>query len=272
MEDAIGLEIGGVPVRLESDRWAGDRLSARLSRFRPKEPTASPFRVRVRIVPDGTDQAKSKIYRGFTFQGNERVVFEQPGLKGHIDLAQREAWVQFASRNCEEQLDYFLRVLYSLLLFESGGLLVHGAGVVRGGMAYVFLGPSGSGKTTVSILSGKELVLNDDLMILRPGPESCMAWSTPFSGRGQIQPNPGSAPLRALFRLVQAENHAVEPVPRTLALALLLAACPVVTADPKRGQALIRRLQSLLDRYPLYSLHFRKEPSFWEVLDQVFKK
>lgn len=49
----------------------------------------------------------------------------------------------------ERGAENFLRVLTALQVLDHGGLLVHGAGIVRRGRAHVFFGPSGSGKTTV---------------------------------------------------------------------------------------------------------------------------
>ena len=84
-----------------------------------------------------------------------------------------------------EEVEYFLRVIYALLVFQAGGLLFHAAGIVRDGQCYLFFGHSGSGKTTVARLSSTDLVLNDDLVVLIPRQISS---GSPMPPRFTIQP------------------------------------------------------------------------------------
>ncbi len=264
MDDVFQLEVGGVRTVVEhSGALVLNDLSDRLRSFEPGETTGRAFKLRIAV----TDEPGSGPYRGFSFNGKHRVTFDQPGLRGRIDLVGKTALVECASEEPDPKLDYFLRVLYSLLIFESGGLLVHGAGIVRHGSGYVFLGPSGAGKTTVSSLSPDVVVLNDDLVVLRPDVGGWTIWSTPFSGPGQMRPNPGRAPLGVMVRLAQAQNHGLEALPPAFALAELAASCPVIPADQSRGKVLLERLRSLLERHPLYRLHFSKDSGFWAVVD-----
>jgi len=64
-------------------------------------------------------------------------------------------------------INSFLRILYSLALVETRGLVVHAASLVRDGRAYLFSGRSGSGKTTVARLSTDATLLSDELSIVR---------------------------------------------------------------------------------------------------------
>jgi hypothetical protein len=84
-------------------------------------------------------------------------------------------------------IENFLRVVFAHVALEKGALLLHGAGVVRGGSAYVFFGPSGSGKTTVTSLSKGDRILSDDLVMIVPEGRGFAACSVPFRGSGDFR-------------------------------------------------------------------------------------
>ncbi len=264
MSEIFQLEVAGAQTNIElSGRLQDGSLRSRLRSFEPAVPFEDGFNVEMTIEA-GSENPE---YLGFVFEGSDRLLFNQPGLKGIIDLVNRQAAIRIAALNPEISIDYFLRVLYAILVFDSGGVLIHAAGMVRGGGGYLFLGPSGTGKTTVSSLSNRAVILNDDLVVLREGSGNWQLWSTPFSGAGQVKPNAGWAPLRRIVRLMQSSSHRLEALAPPLALAELVVCCPVVTVDQLRGKALLERLRRLLGKYGLQTLHFAKDSGFWAILD-----
>src|ERR1700720_1801856 len=140
----------------------------------------------------------------------------------------------------------FLRVLVAYRLLELGGTVLHSAGVVRDGAAFLFLGRSGAGKTTAARLSlaqGAE-VLSDDLNALvisnakgdaRGGAGGCVVLKLPFTGdlgeRRALRP---PLPLGGLLRLAQDSADALAPLSRAETMACLLACAPFVNVDPHR--------------------------------------
>jgi hypothetical protein len=175
----------------------------------------------------------------------------------------------------------FLRVLAAYRLLELGGVILHSAGVVRGGGAYLFLGRSGAGKSTVARLSlerGAE-VLSDDLNALLPaaagaaGPAACLVHKLPFTGDlgGRSAARP-AVPLAALVRLAQDTRDRCRPLSRAEALACLLTCAPFVNADPHRRGRLETVLLELLGlpagRAPAaFELRFSLAGGFWSILD-----
>lgn len=173
-------------------------------------------------------------------------------------------------------IDYFLRAAVTLLAFQSGGLLLHAAGLVRTGSAYLFIGPSGAGKTTVTRLSNafdeSIIPLSDDLVVVLPGPGALRASATPFWNPGSSpSPAPPAAPasfiVKQVLRLVQDTQVRVESLSQAQAAAELLACVPLLPLSPEAVPALFARCLAFTQVVPVARLHFRKEPSFWDMID-----
>ena len=121
----------------------------------------------------------------------------------------------------------------------------------------------------IDLAQGSDVViLNDDLLLLRPATSGWEVHATPFGRRRH--PEVAAAPLRALLRLVQAPQDALEAISSAQALAELVANSPVVNADVARASLLFQRWQTVLQEIPAYRLHFRKANTFWEVIDAHF--
>lgn len=193
--------------------------------------------------------------------------FDEPGYQGYIDLKANKAELSLASTRPLEDIDYFLRVIYAMLVFQAGGLLFHAAGIVRKGKAYLFFGHSGSGKTTVSRLSPKDVTLNDDLVLLIPEEVSWRVYSTPFWNPTQVRPSPQTAPLKGLYRLVQDRHVYLEAMSPGQAVAETFASAPVISGDPSKAGDLLLRCRQLLAVVPVYRLHFLPDDSFWKFVE-----
>jgi hypothetical protein len=177
----------------------------------------------------------------------------------------------------------FLRVLVAYRLLELGGAVLHSAGVLRDGAAFLFLGRSGAGKTTAARLSlaqGAE-VLSDDLNALmigdaegdaRDGAVGCVVLKLPFTGdlgeRRALRP---PLPLGGLLRLAQDSADALAPLSRAETLACLLACAPFVNVDPHRRERLEQVLLALAAAAAprAYTLRFSLSGGFWTIIDRI---
>jgi hypothetical protein len=233
--------MGGVPA----DPWTLSLTT------RPADPTAGPlFAVRPRFT-------------------NGICQLSAPGFSGWIDPDQAAAGLEAHPDADIGDLSIFVRTCLALQAFERGALLFHAAGVVRQGQGYALFGLSGSGKTTAARFSRDAVVLNDDLILIRQGTAGWELWATPFGG--SWRPNCQSAPLRALLRLVQAEQDRLETMRPAAALGEVVSNSPVINADGARLPVLLSRWQKALEEIPVRALYFRKGPAFWEVLDVEFR-
>ena len=204
----------------------------------------------------------------FTFVDGQPMITTDR-VKGMISIEHRAASIYLDVSNPLEVVDYFMRVVVALLLFQEGGLMIHAAGIVRNGKAYVFFGHSGSGKTTVARLSSHDVVLNDDLIALLPEEQTWRVYATPFSNPTQVSPTCQNAPLVGLYRLNQASQVWIESLSTARGLAELISSVPVISADPTRSRLLMQRCYQLLTTAPCYNLYFLPDASFWQVVEDA---
>ncbi len=258
------LDIGGIVVTLRGpEHWIAP-LNTELAEWQ-----SATTGIQVQLQPDATLPKPGGAY----FEARPRFVagvcnLEVPGFVGRIDAEAGTATLRAHPDASQGDLIYFIRTVVALAAFEQGALLVHGAGIVHHEVAFILYGLSGSGKSTAAALSTGKPVLNDDLLLVRPAAWGWEVRATPF-GRRRLR-GVTAAPLRALLRLVQAPDDALETVSSAQALAELVANSPVVNADFDRSARLFERWQGILEKIPAYRLHFRKANTFWEVIDAHF--
>ena len=262
-ENYCELSVSGIGVRLDCDHAQLNRkLCERYQLF----PAAGDIQLEGRVEWVSPASLSSISPPAIAFQDGV-LHFTTPGYEGSIDIEKNKATLSFSSSHPVEEVDYFLRAIYALLLFRSGGVMIHGAGILRHRRAYLFIGYSGSGKTTIARLSEADLVLNDDLIAVTPDGDGWRACATPFWNPTQVQPNPTSGPLAAMFHLVQAKRVTVKAMSPGRSLAELLANLPVISADPGRSVSILDRALDLLRDVPAYQLHFLPDRSFWQVVE-----
>lgn len=187
-----------------------------------------------------------------------------PGFDGEVSAAPGAAHLRAHPEAEPADIGYFLRVALAVQAFARGGMLFHTAGIVHRNLGYAFFGVSGSGKTTAAHFSAPDAVLNDDLVLLWPSADGWQMYATPFGKRrGAVR----VAPLRALLRLIKAPDVALVSLSPGRALGELVANTPVLSADALWLPQVLARWETLLSVIQVYALHFRRDATFWEVID-----
>ena len=264
-DHTCALSIAGLEVRLvTADAALSAALRERYRAYLITTPDPACLTLRLNVIQT---RAAAPTDRPFEFRQGV-LEFTAASYEGDIDLDRANGQLSFASPTPIVDADYFVRTAYALLALHSGGLLLHAAGVVRGARAFAFFGQSGSGKTTIARLSLPALVLNDDLVILRPQARQWHVHATPFSHPTQVQPSaPYAAPLALLLRLVQNQRTFLNPASPAHTTAGIIASTPVVSRDPGRSSLLFDRVQSLQEAVRVFELHFRPDASFWPMIE-----
>ncbi len=264
------LLLAGWRVRLHCTPDALARAAeARYAAFITSEDGPADLTIRVAATPGPQRgaQAEDLLEAALTPDG-EDYRLAAAGVTAHIQLAQRQASLTLAAGEPLSGLEYFLRIACALLAFREGGLLMHAAGLLADGKAYLFIGVSGSGKSTVTALSPHAVALSDDLVLLRPTDGCWTAHGTPFwnpetAGRsGQT----ASGPVAGIFKLVKALEVRLEPLSLAGAAAELAANCPVINGRPELLPELLSRCLALAGAVPTQRLYFRKDASFWKTI------
>jgi hypothetical protein len=262
MPTSFSLEIAGLGFLGVCDSAKiADALTTRYRDF----PSGGDYNLEVEIQITGQERESAILDTGMVFEDGI-LNFSAPGFQGFIRENEGVGKLSLSSRQPLEDIEYFIRVAYALLAFQAGGILLHTAGIQRKGLAYLFFGHSGSGKTTVSRLSEKDTVLNDDLVILMPDKGDWQVYGTPFWNPSQVKPAPQHAPLAGLYRLAQDKRVYLEDISQSETLAELIANVPVIPADPTRTPKLISRLQQITQAIQVKRLHFLPDPSFWDLI------
>lgn len=162
-------------------------------------------------------------------------------------------------------LENFLRVLAAHALLLEGGALLHSASVLLSGGAHLFVGPSGAGKSTISRAArwAGRSVVSDDLNVVSP--ELSLGGNSFFSEIGERRD--GDFPLRAIYRLEKGKEDGLRPMGEAEALASLVACAPFVNRSRFLAHRLWGNLQALVARVPARVLTFRREATFWPLLE-----
>ncbi len=193
---------------------------------------------------------------------------EAPGYKVCIDAKSKCGEMLAHPEAKPADVGYFLRVAFAMHAFTQGAMLFHAACVVHHDKGYLLFGLSGSGKTTAARLSAPDPVLNDDLLLLWPSAEGWLVYSTPF---GKSRGTRRVVPVQAALRLVQDTDVYLEPLSPGRVLSELVANSPIISGDRTQLPALMARWTQFIDQVPVRALHFRKDPTFWEVIDAEWK-
>ena len=166
-------------------------------------------------------------------------------------------------------LDNAARWVSARVAIESGGLAFHGAGVLRGGRAFVFAGPSGSGKTTAARLTGAGSGLGDDFAITAPLAAGWGVPAVPFDNaeKAPEAPERGPFPLASVYRLFQAGTARVERPAAPRAHASLLACVAFPWALPDLAARIDDAVDRLVAARLFAHLEFAIDPDFWRVVE-----
>lgn len=269
----LSLEIAGLPMRLVfygADAAMQVRWREAYQAFR------SPSRINAPLVEAVVEPGEPFLpfqpptWRIVTSTRDGRIDILSHLEKGWFDLNAGQGRLTLRPNSNPEN---YLRVVYAWRCLAHDALLLHASGMIRNGRGYVFFGRSGSGKTTLVRLTSDAIILSDDLVILKcedaDGRPAVRVFGVPF--RGDLPEAPranASAPLYGLFSLVKDDHHQLDKMERHEAVGRLASCVPFVMSQPQNAQRVLNLCDEITQRVAVQTLHFRRDPAFWSVLDE----
>ena len=167
----------------------------------------------------------------------------------------------------ELALKHALMNLYSsYIVYHNWGLLIHSSCAIENGKAHIFAGHSGAGKSTAARLSEPRDLLSDEATIVKITEDEITVFDSPFRSELQSTGYQQSRPLGGIQLLHQAETNKLEKMRKPDALLSLMDKVFYWSHDPAETQRIMGLLRTLVEKVPVYELHFRKDPTFWELI------
>ncbi len=170
-------------------------------------------------------------------------------------------------------LENFLRILLAHRVLGAGGLLLHSAGLVVDGRAFLFAGHSNVGKTTLARKAAAVgvRVLSDDINLVLPQGDGFCAHAVPFTGEFGRRAESGAkaVPLAAIVLLEQGPRLTVSGIEAAQAVAGLFAGCPFVNSDALETPRLLESLARLVESVPVARLSVAPEDRFPSIMNRL---
>jgi len=176
-------------------------------------------------------------------------------------------------------IENFLRIYAAYHTLRQGGLVLHSAGLVFAGQAYIFPGKSNAGKTTLArkAYQRKSQILSDDINLLLPAAQGYQAHAVPFTGEfGRTLDYLGTGreayPVAGIILLKQAKQLSTETVRPSIAVAALLAGCPFVNTDEAESDALFNAVIRLATKLPVIRLSSCRDDTVGAIMTAVTRQ
>ncbi|WP_227394753.1 hypothetical protein [Jeotgalibacillus aurantiacus] len=165
-------------------------------------------------------------------------------------------------------LKHSIMTLFSgLITHQEWGILLHSSCVLEGEAAHIFTGRSGAGKSTAAQLSAPRPLLSDEASIIRVDPEKgVVVYHSPF--RSEMMESGGEGPfkLESLNLLHQSLDNRRSKMGKAEAFLLLMDKVFYWSMNKKDVQIISKILQQVIQNTDVYHLHFKKDPTFWEMM------
>lgn len=164
-------------------------------------------------------------------------------------------------------IDSVLRIVHTLILAREGGFLLHSAGAIRNGRAFLFSGVSGAGKTTISRLAPPDVtLLTDEVSYVRRDDDGYRACGTPFAGELARVGENCSAPIGSLLFLKQGSKNTIEPVAKPEAIRCLLRNILFFAEDAGLVRSVFQSACEFVERVPVQRLTFVPDSRVWDMI------
>ncbi len=162
--------------------------------------------------------------------------------------------------------DIFLRMLYTLILAEEGGLLLHGYTKNEKGRANVFFYPPDNSEPTVARLSKKSNFFTDEQIIIKPHKNRFRVYKTPFSTEYGADRTNSRALLQGIYSLKDGQSDIVLGLDKIKAMMSLYRCVSFFTDDSRLLRRIFTTCCNIIDTVPAYELNVRPDWPSWPTM------
>lgn len=187
-----------------------------------------------------------------------------------IDLDKKKMGVFPTNDRYLKGLDFIsdLKLLLSIAILDTGGVLLHSSAVCRNGAAFVFSGRSGAGKSTIAqLLVTSWNIINDEFNILIPFNGRVLIYTTPFGTIKSIQATIPS--VQCIFSIQQSTSNTIEAIPGNAIMMSLLKNICTFPVNDYYGKKLLDNVHLLQSMLPVKQLSFSNNESFCDFFETI---
>ncbi len=204
------------------------------------------------------------------FDLGDRTLVQRRDFAGYVNLGTRTARAIIRENLENIGIDSFLRICFSFLAIAFNGLVLHSAGLEKAGKGYVFFGPSDTGKSTIASLSSDRCtLLSDEFVIVRKIKNDYYVYGSPFYGDNEEMGINRGSKLSAAFVPKKDTEVYIRKVKPAEVLSKLLAAVMFFGKETSLNKRLLEIASDFISTVPCYEMHFQKNDSFWQSIDEV---
>ncbi|MEW6041042.1 MAG: hypothetical protein AB1633_05935 [Elusimicrobiota bacterium] len=193
---------------------------------------------------------------------NGNAHFERQDFSGWLSLKDYRGTCKIAGN--QYSFNSFLRIIFSLLAVELGGVLLHSSGSCIASGALLFIGKSGSGKSTIikNLLvypNNRNKILSDEITLVMPSNnDGYNSFSTPFFGtlEGRLKITSKQAPVKKIFFLKKSNHFNIKKLKRNKALERLLPNIIFFLKDGFFAEKVMSIAAGITEKIPCYELSF----------------
>lgn len=195
---------------------------------------------------------------------NGKLFFQRADYLIEADLDYRNAKIFVHN---ELALKHALMNFYSsYIVHHNWGLLIHSSCARENNTAHIFSGHSGAGKSTAAKLSHPRELLSDEATLVKITDDEIKIFNSPFRSEISTTNYDQTAQLGSVQILHQALVNKRVELGKADAILQLLDKVFYWVHSPEETKQIMKLLTLLVEKVPVYQLHFKKDPTFWELI------
>lgn len=194
-------------------------------------------------------------------------IMERPDFHARFDPATHQCTLTL--KDSIYSFEAFCRVFLADYLLQRSGFLLHASAVIRKDRGYIFTGVSGAGKSTIGALSPENVLLSDEIVIVRKREDRYWVYGTPFISKFMTGGANRGLAIEKLFFLNKSPRNFTVKISQKAALAQFLGNTVFFSRLKDDNMKIFEICSDFISSVPSFELHFRPENTIWEVVEQA---